>query len=228
MGSDGGMRSNRSSVFMRRMGLDAFLLAEANQRVSDELAAALAALRMVKLAAGSKSRWRLLGDAIDRLEAFATTHQHFAARPPAGTKVDAAIGIEVVCTALAAARPAARGSTLALDLPPTLVDGTTARNLALVADRLVTNAITHGLEGRAGVLSVSLCRRGDDILLVVSDDGPIGPAGSVANDHGVGPGIAAELVRRSGGEFCVTKGPTGTTARIIMRHDSGSAGLAHG
>ena len=221
------MREDRASEIMRRMGLDAFLLAEANHRVSDELAAALAALRMVKLATGSKSRWRLLGDAIERLEAFATTHQHFAARPPVGTKVDAAIGIDVVCTALAAARRSARGSRMSLHLPTTLVDGTTARNLALVADRLVTNAITHGLDGRAGLLSVSLSREGNDILLIVSDDGPIGPSGPAAGDHGVGSGIAAELVRRSGGEFSVTKGPTGTTARITMRHDCGSAGSAH-
>ncbi len=211
-----GMEVALVSSRLRRMGDDAFLLAEANHRVANEIAAATAALRLVKAAKGSRSRWRLLGDAIERLEAFAVTHRHFAAARSDGARVDVGAGLADVCSALAVARRSARGSTMSLDLPSTFVDPTTARNLALVADELVTNAIKYGLEGRAGMLIVSLRDDGQQVHLVVSDDGPGIAPNTDPDGSGLGSGIVAELVRRSGGEIAYRTGCHGTTVHVSM------------
>lgn len=218
------MRSSSDSSRLRSMGDDMFLLAESNHRVANELAAALAALRLVKAAKGSKARWRLLGDAIDRLEAFAVTHRHFSITPPVGTRVDVGADIAVLCSALAVARRSSQGSTMSLDLPSTFVDGGTARCLALIADELVTNAINFGLEGRAGILLVTLRDDGSHLHLLVSDDGPGVVPDASAGNGGLGSGIVAELVRRSGGEFSVATGSAGTTVRVSIPHDGGRNG----
>lgn len=218
------MRASCDTSRLSDMGDDVFLLAESNHRVANEIAAALAALRLVRAAKGSTSRWRLLGDAIDRLEAFAETHRHFAATPGEGTRVD--IGSELVslCSALAVARRSSSGSTMSLDLPTIFVDGGTARCVALIANELVTNAIKYGLAGRAGLLIVSLSDDGTNLNLLVSDDGQGITPDAAADREGLGSGIVAELVRRSGGELTLITGSTGTSYRVSIPHDGGLDG----
>lgn len=218
------MRASSDSSRLRAMGDDTFLLAESNHRVANEIAAALAALRLVKAAKGSKARWRMLSDAIDRLEAFAVTHRHFAAAPSDGTRVNVGFEIAILCSALAVARRSSQGSTMSLDLPSVFVDSGTARYLALIANELVTNAIKHGLNGRAGLLVVSLSDDGSHLHLLVSDDGSgIAPDESV-DRGGLGSGLVAELVRRSGGELTLMTGSTGTSFRVSIPHDGASHG----
>lgn len=218
------MRAPSDTSRLREMGDDMFLLAESNHRVANEIAAALAALRLVKAAKGSTARWRLLGDAIDRLEAFAETHRHFAATPSAGTRVDVGSELALLCSALAAARRSSSGSTMSLDLPSIFVDGDTARCVALIANELVTNAIKYGLNGRAGLLIVSLSDDGSHLHLLVSDDGPGIAPDAAATNGGLGTGIVAELVRRSAGELTLMTGRAGTSFRVSVPHDGGRHG----
>lgn len=207
-----------SSRQMRAMSDEAFVLAETGHRVANELAAALAALRLVKSARGSRSRWALLGDAIERLEGFAVTHRLFTAAVYPDARVDVGEALGRLCTALAAARRSASGSEMTLDLPTTFVDGATARSLALVANELVTNAIKYALDGRAGIVLVSLKDDGERVHLVVSDDGPGFDASAAPEGTGMGSGIVSELVRRAGGGISVKTGREGTTYQVSLPH----------
>jgi two-component sensor histidine kinase len=209
-------RTTSVSPKLLAMSEDAFLLLEANHRVSNELAAAIAALRLVKAARGSRSRWKLLGEALERLEAFAITHRHFTAVPACGESVDVGMGIETICTALATARRSASGSTMKLDLPATFVEAVMARNLTLIADELVTNAIKYGLEDRGGIVIVTLRDTGGHLHLVVSDDGPGASSAAGRNGSGLGSGIVAEIVRRAGGEMSFATGSCGTTVQVSL------------
>jgi two-component sensor histidine kinase len=80
-------------------------------------------------------------------------------------------------------------------LEPVPLRGDQATALALVFCELFSNAVEHG----AGAIGVELERRGEDILLVVSDGGG-GPADGTVD--GLGLTIARTLVRdQLGGEL---------------------------
>lgn len=219
-------RSGAVETRLQAMSDDAFLLAEANHRVSNELAAALAALRLILAAKGSRSRWRLLGHAVDRLEAFSATHRHFAAQPPLGIKVDVGASVELICSSLATAQDSARDSILMLDAKPAIIDGNVARTLSLVANELITNAIKYGLAGRSGHLWVSLRDHGEIIKLVVTDDGPGMSSAGPCRGTGLGSGIVGELVRRANGAVAIITGPSGTSVTVTLPHSGGRDDVA--
>ncbi len=197
---------------------DRLLLAEANHRTANELGAAIAAMRIARMAKGMSTRKRMLDEAIERLEGFGEVHRLFATRPLAVVEVSAEI--DRLVRALASSRLEADGSIITLDLPATLVDGPTARRLTLVGAELVTNVIRHALAGRRGHLKVTLSSANGEVILQVEDDGPGMRAGAATSGTGLGAPIVAELIRRGGGRTeCVT-GPWGTRTLVILPYDA--------
>lgn len=105
------------------------------------------------------------------------------------------------------AEVAAEGVVLGADL---------AIPLGLVTNELVTNAFKHAFPGGRGHIEVSLARRGDDVELVVSDDGAGLPPGlDIADTDSLGLqlvhsladqiGAAVKVVHRDrGARFSVT------------------------
>lgn len=195
---------------------DRLLLQENAHRVANELAAALAALGMIRPAKGSRSRWRLLEAAIRRLEGFAAVNRILALP----TAVPVALSAEVarLCRALVSGRRSIGASRLVLDVGDFHVDGVTARRVLLVAAELVQNAVRHGLEGRDGLLQVALRLDGRDVLLGVSDDGPGIAPSNPDPSGGMGSFIVAELVRRAGGVMECSTGPGGTAFHVAVPH----------
>ncbi len=198
-----------------RPSLDRLLHDETNHRVANEVAAALAALRLVQSARGRQSRDHLLNLAIDRLEGFGETARLLAA----GTSepVDAALIVDRVCRAVLRPGGDAGPQRVILDLAPSAAGGETARRIAMVAHELVTNARKHAFPDGQGELEVRLCTLADSLVLTVSDDGP----GLTASTPG-GPGsrlggrIVAEIVRASDGVLQCETGPDGTTVHVSL------------
>jgi two-component sensor histidine kinase len=195
------------------VGDDALLLHEFAHRTANEVAAAAAALRLAnraKPAAGA----RLMESAVWRLEAFWELNRMLAR--PVGRHVNVAADLAAVCGAIASGATAASRSEMRLNLPDTWIGGDTARRLVLVAVELVNNAVRHALDGRAGVLAVSLGVEGDDVVLVVSDDGAGVRPGARSSGTGLGRGIVSQLVNRGWWVGENGHGPGGNTVRVAF------------
>ncbi|HEY0119870.1 MAG TPA: ATP-binding protein, partial [Cellulomonas sp.] len=65
-----------------------------------------------------------------------------------------------------------------------------ATALALVLTELVTNAVEHGFAGRdSGSVEIEVAREGENLRVVVADDGV-----GVPEDHGAGSGLGTQIV----------------------------------
>jgi two-component sensor histidine kinase len=192
---------------------DALLLSEFAHRTANEIAAAAAAVHLAGKATGNAGS-RLLEQAAGRLEAFGMLHRALA-RPVRG-RTDVSIELTAVCRAIASGASGAARSVVSLQVPPSWVGGHTARRLVLVAAELVANAVRHALDGRPGRLLVSLDVVGEDIVLLVGDDGPGMRADAGTSGTGLGSGIVTQLVQRARGTISVDTGPTGTTVRVAL------------
>lgn len=193
---------------------DGLLLAEATHRVANEVAAAIAAMRLARNGARGNVGERMIDAAIGRLEGFGEVVR--ALRIPAGTNFDLSCGIKDLCEGLCAARDGTANSMVSLDLVPFTVDGETARRVMMVTAELIYNAIRHSLERRPGHLAIIL--RGDDreVRLAVVDDGPGIRPGVPTAGGGMGGHIVSELVKRGGGELTCRTGPLGTRIKVVM------------
>jgi two-component sensor histidine kinase len=205
------------------VGDDALLLHEFAHRTANQVAAAMAALRLARRAKPGASI-RLLETAACRLEAFGELNRVLAR--PVGRLVNVAADISAVCGAIAAGATAASRSEMLLRLPDLWIDGGTARRLVLVASELVNNAVRHALDGRAGRLEVSLGVEGDEVVLSVSDDGSGVRTGARSAGTGLGSGIVAQLVGRGGGSIRMDTGRSGTTVRVVFPLHSACDGSA--
>lgn len=193
------------------VGEDALLLHEFAHRTANEVAAAMAALRLAGRARPSASA-RLMEIAVWRLEGFGELNRVLAR--PVRREVNVAADLNAVCGAIAAGAVGASRSEMRLRLPDTWIDGGIARRIVLVAAELVTNAVRHALDGRAGLLSVSLDVEEDYVVLTVGDDGPGVRRGAPTSGTGLGSGIVRQLVNRGDGSMAMDTGPSGTTVRV--------------
>ena len=100
-----------------------------------------------------------------------------------------------------------------------------ATSLSLVAAELVHNAIEHGVAGRpAGVVTVSMRREPDEVVLQVHDDGPGMPADFDPETAGhLGLAIVRTLVQddlRGTLSFARSRG-TAVTVRVPLGNGNG-------
>lgn len=192
---------------------DRLLMREFAHRVGNDFAAAIAAMRLTQAGAGPAARAGLVEGAIGRLECAGAVLGLLAA--PVRREEDVGALVDGVCRGVGDWRPAA-GGEIRLDLPRLRVDGELARRVALVAAELVSNAVRHALDGRRGVLTVTLRRTRRGLRLSVVDDGPGIRDGAPASGTGWGRGIVAELVDRGGGSMAVDTGAHGTAVTVVL------------
>lgn len=214
-GSNGGTTAEALPVSDDRLLLD-----ELNHRTANEVAAALAALRLIKSASGSQSRWRMVNEAIDRFEGFAEVHRLLSGRILPQANV--ALIVERLCLAMMTSHYADGRCTVRLCLEDVWTDGETARRLALIAHELVANAVRHAFGSGDGNLHVVISGQTGPagyVMLSVGDDGPGLAASAATSGSGLGGTIVAELVRRGGGSIDFDTGEQGTTVFVRLPVD---------
>ena len=196
--------------------LDRLLLDEANHRMSNEVCAALAALRLAKSAKGHRARLHMIELAIDRLDGFGECSRVFAGVSVAQT--DAGSLVEQVCRAMLRSRVGRGPRRVLLDIRIIMVDGETARRVAMIAFELILNALKHAFPKGGGELKVRLERVADGLILSIADDGPGLQFGtsSMTGGNRLGGRIVGELVRASRGRLECESGPQGTAINVML------------
>lgn len=196
--------------------LDRLLLDEANHRIANEVASALAALRLAQSAKGQRARSQMIDMAIDRLEGFGECSRMLAGMTSVQT--DAGALIERMCRAMMRSRVGSGPQRVLLDLGPVMVDGETARRIAMIAHEILTNALKHAFRHAGGSLEVRLETLIDSVVLSIVDDGPgLGPGpSSLTAGKRLGGRIVGDLVRASCGSMECDTGPHGTAVHVML------------
>jgi two-component system sensor histidine kinase MtrB len=86
------------------------------------------------------------------------------------------------------------------------------RRLAQILGNLLANAVEHG----SGAVRLRGRRRGTQVVIEVSDEGPRAVPVTAHPDRGRGLGIAARAAEEAGGRLTVTRTPEGTTAAVEL------------
>ena len=167
------------------------LLKEVNHRVKNSLALVISILRLEAAGVRGTSAADRLLSAAARVQAVAAVHGALYGGEDVRT-VAMAPFLERLCAELAASVGAdARGVTVTVEADPVELATERAVPAALVVNELVTNAFKHAFGPEGGTLSVSLCRRGADAVLTVSDDGT-GTKGTLL--EGASTGLGGKLI----------------------------------
>lgn len=196
------------------------LLGELHHRTGNEVAAALAAMRLAQSAGVEGPRVYLFDRAIQRLEGFGKVHDVLAARPSRTVDVDA--DLHRLCFGLVAGRAELDQGQVWLSARDVVLPGGPGRRLMLIAAELMANAFRHAIAGRGGNLWVTVHRIEGDVQLVVQDDGPGLQAPSQRAGTGLGSGIVEELVLMGGGRIECVSDVNGTVFTVRLPLDGPS------
>ena len=196
-----------------RASEDRLILDEFVHRTANEIAAAIAALRIAKRMHADAARDTLIDDAVGRMEAFGEVHRLLSARDHG--VVDAGDRLRRLCCALASSRCHLAG-VLTLDVPDLMLEARTTRCLLMVASELVTNAIRHAFTSGGSRLLVRLVPCRGNVMMTIADDGPGMGAPTGTGGTGLGRGIVRDLIERSGGRIGTTSGARGTRIRVVL------------
>lgn len=195
-------------------GEASLLFAELQHRVANEIAAAVAAMRLAQSAGLDGPRVDLFDSAIQRLEGFGKVHGVLAMRPT--QTIDIGAGLHRLCRGLVAGREGLDQTRIHLSVTMTTLPGGSGQRLLLIAGELVFNSIRHALSGRAGRLDISVYQIDDEVHLVIADDGHGIRKGAGSSGTGLGNGIVEELARMGGGRIECSTGSTGTAFHVTL------------
>jgi two-component sensor histidine kinase len=196
------------------------LLTEMSHRVSNELMAALSALRLAsREAATGSGAGGLLEQAILRMENFGRLHNLLDPQRRHGAISER---LEALCRATCQAMAAPRGIHITLTAEDAPVDDEASWTICVVASELMTNALKHAFAGgracaAGGVIAVDLRLAGHTVALTVADNG-LGAAATrpIWASPGFGTGIVCELASRIGGKIWSQTDAYGTSVRLSI------------
>jgi PAS domain S-box-containing protein len=188
------------------------LLDELNHRVKNNIQMLHALLRTSERDTENAEAGAVLAEASQRVAAMGAAQQVlYSAANTAAYNPQAFL--EALCESSRQSFTA--GVDLAIrECASEMLSNNTAMPLALIVNELLTNAVKHGIKGRAaGRINVGLRKDGDSFLLYVEDDGPGFELGEVRK-RSCGLGLVLGLARQLGGTFTVERG---SGARCIVR-----------
>ena len=161
-----------------------------------------------------------LTEAVNRILAVSVIHE-FLSRED-----DQMINVRDVCQRIVTQTQravVAPGKLISLNVagPPIYLPSQQATACALVANELVLNALEHAFHGRErGSVSVQLTDLGDQMALVVLDDGVGLPESTGSVDDSLGLTIVRTLVEGDlKGEFTMERASPGTRASVTFMKD---------
>lgn len=162
---------------------------EIHHRVKNNLQTVAALLRLQSRRLTSPEAKAALGEAERRVATIALVHETLSQTLDETVLFDDIIGRSLRLSADVATQAGAHVSTrIEGSFGPVLAEDATA--LALVLTELVTNAVEHGFAGREqGQVQITVERTGEDLRVVVADDGA-----GVPDDRGAGTGLGTQIV----------------------------------
>lgn len=188
------------------------MLRELNHRINNNLQMIQSLIRLQK----SRGEGPDLDEISARILAIARIHD-LLYKSGASFAVDLASLLDSVA-ASSALVPPERGIRVECALEEVEVDASLATPLALAVTELITNAVKHAFDEGSGVIRLELRRAGEDVEILVSDDGR--GLGAASGRHSGGRLVEA-LVRQIGGRIEMTEAEPGAArpgsrARIVF------------
>jgi two-component sensor histidine kinase len=172
-----------AAVESARSALRGLLAQEIHHRVKNNLQTVASLLRLQLRSAGDPAAEKALRESVNRICSIAEVHDLLTSSRVDGVDCAGLIGrLQAMLGTGTPERPARA------ELEPVPLSGDRATALALVFCELHSNAVEHG----AGAVGAELRRDGNDVVLVVTDEGG-GPAPGASD--GLGLRIARTLVR---------------------------------
>lgn len=202
-----------SGTMAPRLSEDRLILDEFTHRTANEIAAAIAALRIARRMPADGASNALLDEAVGRMEAFGEVHRLLAKREHG--LVDAGDRLRRLSCALASSRSHLAG-VLTLDVADVPLEASTTRCLLMVASELITNALRHAFTSGGSRLLIRLLPYRTKVVMTISDDGPGMGSATGTSGTGLGRGIVRDLLERSGGRLEVRSGSPGTRIKVVL------------
>jgi two-component sensor histidine kinase len=206
------------------------LLAEMTHRVSNEYALAISSISLAAARSSNAEAKAALAEAAARLRDFAEAHRALQA-PMAAGAMDLSAYLQRLCGALVRASLAERGIRLTFVDQPVELAADRCWRVGLIVSELITNAVRHGLGGRAGeiVVAVMVKDSGEVHCRVTDNGGSDDDAPRLGRGSHIVDALAAEL----GGVVERQFTASGTTVLLLFpqRADAGPSpayGLALG
>jgi PAS domain S-box-containing protein len=181
------------------------LLNELNHRVKNNMQMMQSLLYSASKQTQSAEARKVLGEAGGRIAAMAAAQRVLYDTTDA-TRFSAQAFLDAVCQTARQMFPT--DVKIICKSAAVELSNDAAMPLALVVNELLTNAVKHGLEGRAeGVIHVGLTQKADSFLLYVEDDGP-GFDLELVRNRSSGLRLVQGLARQLRAHFEVTRNPT--------------------
>ena len=188
---------------------------EIHHRVKNNLQTVAALLRLQSRRMAAPEAKAALKEAVSRVQSIAVVHEILSQSYDETVRFDA---VADQLLAMVGDMAATSGTVRSVrEGSFGLIPADAATSLALALTELCQNAVEHGFVASSGSLLVHPTRKGDKLVLEVSNDGQPLPEGFVLGEtKSLGLSIVRTLVEDLGGSFTLENNPdgSGTTARI--------------
>ncbi len=167
------------------------LLMEMHHRIKNNLQTVADLLTLEMARAGSRPPLECLRDSVARIKSIAAAHELLSLEWVGAVEVTE-LAQRVAESARNAMARADQPVAVRVDGEPIYLPSKAATSFALVINELVSNALEHGLAGRAGAVEIALEQDDGRVHVLVRDDG----AGLPSNfDLRAGAGLGLQIVR---------------------------------
>lgn len=187
------------------------LLRELNHRVKNSLSIVSSMLSLQANANEDENLKLHLREASSRVAAVARAHERLYKATDI-EKLDVGAYIEDVCGDL----PITDGTTVSVEAPVEIqLSMDRAISIALIVVELATNAMKHAYSGERSIVRVALVKKGDTLVLSVTDEGRGVPADfAPQKSKGLGMRIVSALATQLNAELTVIRLDKGTSFEL--------------
>lgn len=190
----------------RGLELKSILLRELHHRVKNNLATVASILSLQRRRTRSQEVRYILAESVNRVQGLAATHDLLSHEDVSEARVDD-IARKIVGVANANLRPPDSHITFEVEPCDIVIPSRAVAILALVLNEIVSNAIKHGMKGKAEGI-VTICGREEDGMVIVEvlDTGN-GPPELFEEDgsEGLGLSLVRNLMGDIGGQFMLRR-----------------------